>query len=596
MGKYYSRHGRSLYIYVTQDDVLIDLDFFPKEMNLFDTEAAWRIVDRMAVVNDADETSIDKAEIILSLNSFRRWDHPEELLEQYFALGDESVLGEKAVVAPEIAPEPAEEPRLEEMEVIIPRAIAPMPSPRTVVPEGEEEDMTPPVTGRTVGTPIPRREEPSQREMDLVTELMTDEIRGFTDTAYSSVSDYIGRSLADCFNHVEAHWNELEQILDSIAASPQYTPLMRRVKKRIDVVEDLDPETVDSIMRELDILKDLEGRGPSYREMLNGLPLRVSVEEELPDYDVVENRVLKSHLGAIVSRLGELLEVAKTRDSYLRIGVKRSGGEDTVATAREFISNHEVMGAIERLKEGIEGRLEEPAMAFLKQLKQHSGPITSARASPTRPDYGRFYALLESYEESAPPPPVRFELKIEKLLESSNIYAMWSAVRIFGALMELGYKIEIESLTTLSRDETKVDEGFEVILLGKDSEIRLAYEKLYKREPPYGSYSTPKKVTLAVEVFRGDVVPRVIVFEPRYDLDYSIDRFRVEDLGRLHVLRDSIVDLRNDEHDRIVVGGLVLHPAPAETVRYDDLAGMSLRPGATGNPLVEILRGFLETV
>ncbi|MCW3979633.1 MAG: nuclease domain-containing protein, partial [Candidatus Bathyarchaeota archaeon] len=168
--------------------------------------------------------------------------------------------------------------------------------------------------------------------------------------------------------------------------------------------------------------------------------------------------------------------------------------------------------------------------------------------------------------------------------------------RILGALMELGYKIEIESLTALSRDETKVDEGFEIILLGKYSEIRLAYEKLYKGKPPYGSYSTPKKVTLAVEVFRGDVVPRVIVFEPRYDLDYSIDRFRVEDLGRLHVLRDSLVDLRDDEHDRIVMGGIVLHPAPAETVRYDDLAGISLRPGATGNPLVEILRGFLEMV
>jgi len=596
LGKYYSRHGRNLYIYVTQDDAMIDLGFFPREMNLFDTEAAWRIKDKMAVVNDADETNIDKAEIILSLNSFRRWDHPEELLEQYFALGDESVLGEKAVVSPEVTPEPAEEPRLEEMEVIIPRAIAPMPSPKTAVPEGEEEVITPPVTERTVGTPIPRRQEPSQREMDSITELMTDEIRGFTDTAYSGVSDYIGRSLADCFNHVEAHWNELEQILDTIAASPLYTPLMRRVKQRIDEVEDLDPETIDSIMRELDFLKNLEGREPTSRETLSGLPLRVSVEEELPDYNVVENRDLKSHLEALISRLGELFEVAKERDSYLRIDVKRSEGEDTVATAREFLSNHEVMGAIERLKEGIEGRLEEPAMAFLKRLKQQSGPITSARASPTRPDYDRFYALLESYEESAPLPPVRFELKIEKLLESSNIYAMWSAVRILGALMELGYKIEIESLTALSRDETKVDEGFEVILLGKDSEIRLAYEKLYKGKPPYGSYSTPKKVTLAVEVFRGDVVPRVIVFEPRYDLDYSIDRFRVEDLGRLHVLRDSLVDLRDDEHDRIVMGGIVLHPAPAETVRYDDLAGMSLRPGATGNPLVEILGEFLETV
>jgi len=59
------------------------------------------------------------------------------------------------------------------------------------------------------------------------------------------------------------------------------------------------------------------------------------------------------------------------------------------------------------------------------------------------------------------------------------------------------------------------------------------------------------------------------------------------------VLRDSIVDLRDDGHDRIVVGGFVLHPGPSETVRFDDLAGISLRPGITVNRLVELLGEFL---
>jgi len=123
MGKFYSRHGRNLYIYLVQDDSVVDLDIFPDELNLFDSEAAWRIKNNMAIVNDADESDIDKAEIILSLNSFTRWDHAEEALERYFALGDESVLGFMPLEIQEVAIESAEE-EPPEMEVIIPEAMS----------------------------------------------------------------------------------------------------------------------------------------------------------------------------------------------------------------------------------------------------------------------------------------------------------------------------------------------------------------------------------------------------------------------------------------------------------------------------------------
>ncbi|MBA7468338.1 hypothetical protein GH157_01980 [archaeon] len=72
MGKYYSRIGGNLYIYVTRGDSLIDLKYFPNELNLFTAESAWRIKDKMAIVNDADEANVDKAEIILSLSCYCR--------------------------------------------------------------------------------------------------------------------------------------------------------------------------------------------------------------------------------------------------------------------------------------------------------------------------------------------------------------------------------------------------------------------------------------------------------------------------------------------------------------------------------------------
>ena len=71
---------------------MVDLKLFPPELNLFESESAWRINDRMAIVNDAEESSLDQAEIILELNGFRRRDLEERLLERYFTLGDEAIL------------------------------------------------------------------------------------------------------------------------------------------------------------------------------------------------------------------------------------------------------------------------------------------------------------------------------------------------------------------------------------------------------------------------------------------------------------------------------------------------------------------------
>ena len=149
MGKYYSRIGGNLYIYVTRGDSLIDLKYFPNELNLFTAESAWRIKDKMAIVNDADEANVDKAEIILSLNSYKRWDHSAEILEQYYAADDEQLLQEEPEVA---VPTPTVE-KPPEMEVIIPEARPP------VLP-GADKVVAPPVEGMRVtapGLPAERR-------------------------------------------------------------------------------------------------------------------------------------------------------------------------------------------------------------------------------------------------------------------------------------------------------------------------------------------------------------------------------------------------------------------------------------------------------
>jgi hypothetical protein len=143
MGKYYSRQGRNLYIYLTEGDSVIDLDLFPEGLNLFNGNSAWRIKDKMAIVNDVDEADLDRAEIILSLNSYGRWDQPEELLELYYTLGDESILGE----TPTETTETIAETRVKAQEkpsklgVVIPEAIEPLVGPQESMGEKFEKEV-----------------------------------------------------------------------------------------------------------------------------------------------------------------------------------------------------------------------------------------------------------------------------------------------------------------------------------------------------------------------------------------------------------------------------------------------------------------------
>jgi hypothetical protein len=617
MGKFYSRHGRNLYIYLVQDDSVVDLDIFPDELNLFDSEAAWRIKNNMAIVNDADESDIDKAEIILSLNSFKRWDHAEEALERYFALGDESVLGFMPLEIQEVAVELAEE-ELPEMEVIIPEAMStPMVSQTEKVETAQDEVITPPSTSY-IGPPITpkiapytdkqeqyipvserevaERPRPEREEGPIERVMLIDDVKGFySDLAYSRFYPEISLRLENCFKHIDAHWREIEPTLRVIAQSPHHSISKRRVMKPIDSVESIDPALLESIASEFRSIRKLKGeKGAPQDSLFSNLPLRVTVEEEHPDYDTVENRIVKFHLKALYSRLGDLSVAALEMDEFLRRCLKKSEAEETIETAREFLINHEMILDIEKLKEKMEGFQKEPPMAFLKEVSENEGPFPITETLESHIHYGRLYSHLKSYEENAPPPLIRLGLIALQDLGVSDLYARWCVVKVSETLKKMGYKIESEGLVWLEGDEVRVNEIRQFELSREGTRIRITFERLYDNERPYGSYSTPKKAKIALEVFKGDAVPSVIVFEPRYDPEYTEDKFRVEDLDTLHVLHDSIVDLRTDRRERLVIGGFVFHPSAMKTVIFGDLGAIPIKPGVRNYRLDAILVELMD--
>jgi len=134
LGRHYSRQNGNLYIYVTGGDPMLDLKLFPPELSLFESESAWRIHDRAAIAYDVEKDSLDRAGMILHLNGFRRRDIQEELLERYYALGDEAVLGRETSPGIIRPPSPRRMPEIELAEEVIMPEVA---MPKVFRPEAE---------------------------------------------------------------------------------------------------------------------------------------------------------------------------------------------------------------------------------------------------------------------------------------------------------------------------------------------------------------------------------------------------------------------------------------------------------------------------
>jgi hypothetical protein len=126
MGRYYSRIDGDLYIYVTMNDPMVDLSLFPPELDLLDTAKPRKINEKMAIITGAAEANADKAEIILSLNGFRKRDYERETLEHYYVHGDESVFeGDYPWEEEAVLKEAEKTTKSARMDVIIPKATSP---------------------------------------------------------------------------------------------------------------------------------------------------------------------------------------------------------------------------------------------------------------------------------------------------------------------------------------------------------------------------------------------------------------------------------------------------------------------------------------
>jgi hypothetical protein len=598
MGKFYARQGRNLYIYVTGGDVMMDLELFPADFGLFGTESAWRIRENMAIVTGAEEEVLDKAEIILSLNAFKRRDTPEELLQAYYVTGKESVL--EGEPAPPRAPEPVQPTVIDEGRVIMPPSMGPYGVPLFLPDEEDEKPPEPdleaePVRPVEADPPlvddvIERENEPTEAEPDLP-EMMRRELRDFlTGLVHSRHGFMMLERQVQWLRHISRHWEELRPVLEEISEAP----LMAGEGAPSEAGRSRGGEKTDAkfLLKKIEgLVRDKGWESADLKDLLATIPLRTTEEVVDAGYDVPENRMIRSHVDDIRTRLGSISDASSRRDRLLRERLKRAEGSETIGVAREFLANSELHGAVNGLLGEVDGLLGEDRFAFLSQVGGGEGP-PETRATGSRAAYSRLLKLTKGYKESAPPQIMGPSLPPLESLEPQELYSMWCFVKLMDAAKAAGLQLKGENITSTGENEVlvRVTEGSEVTFSFDGATVRIIKEKRYGNEPPYGSYTTPKRASLAIEAFRDGATPRIIFLEPRYDVNYTRETLEGGDLDRLQVLRDSIVDLSSETRERLASGCYVVHPTVAEPLAYDGLGSMTMRPREPLDRLTELLK------
>ena len=92
MGKHFAVEGGNLYIFTTGTDVMLNLNSFPSELDMFEADTSWRVSPWVAVVEDVLHRQLERAQIVLRLHGYERASLSKGALESYFVDGRESII------------------------------------------------------------------------------------------------------------------------------------------------------------------------------------------------------------------------------------------------------------------------------------------------------------------------------------------------------------------------------------------------------------------------------------------------------------------------------------------------------------------------
>ena len=319
------------------------------------------------------------------------------------------------------------------------------------------------------------------------------------------------------------------------------------------------------------------------------IPIMVSEEEEAPDYDVPQNRMLKSHLESVETQIRDLLESLIESEGYLRRAISRSKGPKTDELAESLVDNKQLKNVLISLKKRTEELSEKPKMAFLKDIQPSNGKNESIPF--TEPTYIKMSELIEAFESTAPKPTPKIDKDISPHISAEGLYTKWCLMKTHDILTELGYG-HVSNELGEGEDGFRVDieEGSEMTLSREENTITLVYGSIHKSvklEEPNDEETENNLIVL--KAFKGEKMTHVRLLLPKY----IFSTFKLGDaLNTIQALNTEIGESLNRDHT--ILKSALLTPSDKYVGEADDVSILTFTP-REDHLLTEYIRSIAES-
>jgi len=396
VGRYYSRIGGDLYIYVTMNDPMVDLSLFPPELDILDHAKPRRIKEKMAIITEAAEANADKAEIILSLNGFRKRDFERETLEHYYVHGDESVFEGDYPWEEEAVPKEAEKTaERERMDVIIPRATSPTLGYSPNSHEGsEDETEAPPGKTRRPHEPMGADHDVDQDRRPASEEELIDSLVLWMRSQGIQIEKELGPPEIERPRRVRDERRSGEELIELLSEA-----------LRAEAPQEPTPESsIDELLRQM----------TQYVESTTPKPWEEKPKTALDELLEQLNELSKSHARPLEEtrqekRLEELLEdltqfVRNRTPTPVEDEKPRSSADELIAQISEYLRCQET-GATPatRGRYSIEEELDRHIVEYVKsRIPIRRSGVTDSRKTPSNELHTQLTMLRRS-EQASPP-------------------------------------------------------------------------------------------------------------------------------------------------------------------------------------------------
>lgn len=428
-----------------------------------------------------------------------------------------------------------------------------------------------------------------------------------------SIRRFQETSLLQEYKKVRRIVRELQPVLEHIRRNPHRT-LANRQEERLW-------HEIGSINGEQQVAGgeyiQFQRRTGSHVRSLS-VPMVWQVQQAYPSYDTHENRLLKQFLRQhLIIKLtaienGALGEIQRCKSD---ISYKRRHGFDGIQDKQEEIDGlQRVIKDCQRMKQYCQHWSREK---FLKGTGETFATGKATQILLKHPHYGRFYQLYLQFQQQ-----LRLSLDTKQYLASLNarkvldLYEMWSIFFLTRMVIDLlahsGYTMSSSTLFyEIDRNYFQFDVRKNVasILLEKqDMQVKIIYEPVYPNHTITRQAaivttigrSLPQSPDMAIEIYQGNVLHKVIIFDAKYKCDpwYYPE---TQDIDKMYRYKDNIKYNQYNHRQRIfqareiVSAAYILYPGNKIFIEADGaIGGLPLRPGMSEMRIKEVREQLIK--